>query len=342
MSPVLEAVPNFSAGRDPALLVRIEEAVADAGAEVLDVSADPDHNRAVLTYVGAPRAVEEASVSVARLAVEAIDLRAHRGVHPRIGALDVLPFAPLVGLTLEDARVSSLRVGSRLAEEVGVPVYFYGEASDPRGRGLGELRRGGFEALLDAFPEGRRPDVLPEGWHRAGAHPTAGVTCVGARPPLLAWNIEIEGLERERLQAVAAGMRERDGGFPQLRALALVLPSQSRMQISMNLEDVEAQHPLEVFDALEERVRSAGGRVRGTEVIGMLPERLLLDAAADRLRLLDPSPDRVLSSRLVRHLGERGRTAVGDLAEAVRTSGDRTPPDVRAAAARLEEALGGA
>ena len=342
MSPVLEAVPNFSAGRDAAFLARLEAAVAEAGAEVLDVSADPDHNRAVLTYVGVPRAVEEASVSVARLAVEAIDLRAHRGVHPRIGALDVLPFAPLVGLTLDDARASARRVGKRLATEVGVPVYFYGEASDPRGRGLGELRRGGFEALTNGFPEGRRPDLLPEGWGHPGGHPTAGATCVGARPVLLAWNVEIEGIERERLEVLASELRERDGGFRRLRALALVLPGQSRMQISMNLEEVERGRPLEVFRTMEERVRSWGGRVLGTQVIGMLPDRLLLDAAADRLGLLDPSPDRVLSSRLVRFLEDRGRTAVEELVRAVRASGERTPPDVRAAAARLEEALGGA
>ncbi|MSR23190.1 MAG: glutamate formimidoyltransferase [Gemmatimonadetes bacterium] len=341
MAPVLEAVPNFSAGRDPALLERLVGAVSDAGAEVLDVSADADHNRAVLTYVGTTAVVEEASVSVARLAVEAIDLRRHRGVHPRVGALDVLPFVPLVGLTMADARSSARRVGERLAREVGVPVYFYGEASEPPGRGLGELRRGGFEQLVLGFPDARRPDLLPDGWEHPGVHPSAGATCVGARLPLLAWNVEVEGLGQDRLEAVAARMREQGGGFPKLRALALVLVEQSKMQISMNLEDVENQRPFDVFQALEERVRSLGGTVRATEVVGMIPDRLLLDAAADRLGLLDPNPGRVLSPRLVKHIDDRGRSAVRELTEAVRAAGDRTPPEVRAAAERLQDELGG-
>jgi glutamate formiminotransferase len=340
MVPVLEAVPNFSSGRDPALLERLVRAVSDAGAEVLDVSADADHDRAVLTYVGSPEVVEEASVSAARVAVAAIDLRTHRGAHPRIGALDVLPFVPLVGLDMESARGSARRVGERLAVEVGVPVYFYGEASDPPGRRLAELRRGGFEALVGDLPDDRRPDRVPEGWGEGGVHPSAGATCVGARKLLLAWNVEVEGLGRRELEALAAELRERNGGFPRLRALAFVLGEGARAQISMNLEDVEAGRPFEVFRAVEERVERAGGQVRGTEVIGMIPDRLLLDSAADRLGLLDPDPRKVLSSRLVRHVSERTRRAVEDLMKSVRASGDDTPPAVRAAAERVGRVLG--
>lgn len=341
MVPVLEAVPNFSAGRDPELLERLTRAASEAGAEVLDVSADADHNRSVLTLVGAPADVEEAAVRLAAAAVEGIDLRRHDGVHPRVGALDVLPFVPLLGLTLDDARDSALRVGERLAREVGVPVYFYAAASDPPGRPLHELRRGGFEALAGAFPPDRPPDLLPPGWDRSGAHPTAGVTCVGARPLLLAWNVDVRGLAEADLREVAAGLRETGGGFPGLRALALALPSQGRLQISMNLEDVRNHPPFQVFRALEERILERGGEVVGTEVIGMIPDELILDAGADRLSLLDQTPSRVLSSRLVDHVARRAARELGRLVEAVRAAGDDAPPEVREAARRAGDALMG-
>ena len=341
MVPVLEAVPNFSAGRDPTFLNRLVRAVADAGAEVLDASADPDHNRSVVTFVGSPEAVEEAAVSTARLAVESIDLRSHDGAHPRVGALDVLPFVPLQGLTMEDARTSARIVGERLAVEVGVPVYFYGEASEPAGRGLAELRRGGFPVLEDGFPEGREPDLVPPGWARAGAHPTAGVTCVGARPLLLAWNVEVRGLSEERLRQVATAIRERDGGFEGLRALGLVLGEGARLQVSMNLEDVRNRKPFAVFQEIERRVQEAGGHVVGTEIIGMIPDGLVFDSAADRLSLLDPDPSRVLSSRLARHVERRIIDEVERLSEVVAASGERTPTEVRRVVERLERVLAG-
>jgi glutamate formiminotransferase / 5-formyltetrahydrofolate cyclo-ligase len=150
---VLEAVPNFSEGRDAGLVRGIAEAMAGAGAEVLDCSADPDHNRAVITIAGEPERVEDAVVAGAALALERIDLRRHRGVHPRIGALDVAPFVPLAGTTLEDARAAAHRAGRRLSMELGLPVFFYGAASEPPGRRLSELRRGGYEALVQG---GRR------------------------------------------------------------------------------------------------------------------------------------------------------------------------------------------
>src|SRR5688500_16872848 len=182
MLPVLEAVPNFSEGRDLDWLRELVGVIDAAGVEVLDASADPDHNRSVVTFVGDPGTVEAAAVAAARFALERIDLRRHRGVHPRVGALDVLPFVPLQGLAISDAVKSARRVGAALAE-LGLPVYFYGEASPPPGRRLAELRRGGFEALTEGFPEGRAP-ALDAG--RSTAHPSAGVACVGARRLLLA------------------------------------------------------------------------------------------------------------------------------------------------------------
>ncbi len=341
MVPVLEAVPNFSAGRDATLVDRLVRAASVFSVEVLEASADPDHNRAVLTFVGPAHAVEDASVALARIAVETIDLREHEGVHPRVGALDVLPFIPLLGLTMEDARASALRVGERLAREVEIPVFLYAEASDPRGKTLAQLRAGGFESILPRFPDDQAPDFLPEKWPHPGAHPTAGVTCVGARPLLLAWNVEVEGLSEEEVGRLATELRERDGGIAGLRVLALPLASKGRLQVSMNLEHARRNNPFLVFEAVERRVHAAGGQVMATEVVGLVPDELILEAGADRLSLLDPDPSRVLSSRLTAHAMERVARQADVLLSLVRESGDLIPPEVREAADQLWSDLGG-
>ncbi|HET9982907.1 MAG TPA: glutamate formimidoyltransferase [Longimicrobiales bacterium] len=299
---ILEAVPNFSEGRDPDLVATIAESMSAAGADVLDWSADPDHHRSVITVVGSPEQVEEAAVAAARVAFERIDLRRHTGVHPRIGALDVLPFVPLVGLTMDDARRSARRVGRRLADELGIPVFFYGQASDPPGRPLSALRKGGFEALAPGWPAERVPDLLPAGWPHAGAHPTAGATCVGARDLLLAWNVFLTGISLPDAAEIAARIRERGGGFRGLRALALRLPRRGALQISMNLEDLTATSPMAVYQRIEALAAERGGRIVETEVIGLVPDGLVLPAAADRLRLEPSAAERLLSQRLVAHL----------------------------------------
>lgn len=313
MVKVLEAVPNFSEGRDTERVRALVDEIAAYDVDVLDWSADPDHHRSVVTFIGEPPAVEAAAVAAARFALEHIDLRTHRGVHPRVGALDVLPFVPLHGLDMSDAVASAHRVGAEIVA-LGVPVYFYAEASDPPGRALSELRRGGFEALRDGFPEGARPD-LP--WDARSPHPTAGVTCVGARRVLLAWNVFVEGLGVAEAREIAARIRERGGGFPGLRALGLDLPEQERVQISMNLEDPDATSPLDVFGAIEDAVAVRGGRIVETEVIGLIPDTLVHPAAVDRLHLSDFRPARVLSRRIAEYVSKRasGRTKTSERAE---------------------------
>src|SRR5690606_25308850 len=250
---LLEAVPNFSEGRDPAVVLAIVDAVRGAGADVLDWSADPDHNRSVVTFVGSQELVEQASIAAARVAIERIDLNRHEGVHPRVGALDVLPLVPIAGTTLDDARASARRIGQRLSQELGIPVYFYGAASEPPGRPLSALRNGGFETLRAAWPTDRAPDILPAGWLHAGAHPTAGITCIGARPVLLAWNVFVTGIGLDAARAIARSVRETAGGYIGVRALALHLPSAGRLQISMNLENVVVTPPMDVFRHIETR-----------------------------------------------------------------------------------------
>lgn len=307
---VLEAVPNFSEGRDAGVVRAIVDAVERTGARVLDASADPDHNRSVVTFVGDPETVEEAALAAARIAVDRIDLRTHDGVHPRIGALDVLPFVPLAGLTLADACTVAHRTGDRLAAEIGLPVFFYGEASSPPGRGLAELRRGGFERLVQEWPPDRRPDRIPPGRERPGAHPTAGAVCVGARQLLLAWNVVLDDVDLETASTIAAALRESGGGIHGLRTLALALPRRGAVQISMNLENVEHAEPMDVFRRIEQAVSAAGGRIRETEVIGLVPDRLVADAAADRLRLDGAAAARTLSGCLVDYLAEAAKTEI--------------------------------
>jgi glutamate formiminotransferase len=309
MSParLLEAVPNFSEGRDLTIIAAIVEAMRATGAEILDWSADADHHRSVVTLVGSPETVESAAVAGARVAIERIDLNRHRGVHPRIGALDVLPFVPLVGLDMADARASARRVGSRIAHDLGVPVYFYAEASDPPGRPLSALRRGGFELLRDGWPDDRRPDLLPDGWPYPGAHPAAGITCVGARSVLLAWNVFVKGIDDGSARSLASQLRETNGGMRGVRALALRLPSSGRIQISINIENVAHANPMAVYRQIEDMLHALGGAIEETEIVGMLPDALVAQAAADRLRLRHGTTDRMLSRRLLQSIARQAR-----------------------------------
>ena len=312
---VVEAVPNFSEGRDPEFVGAAAAAFADAGCEVLHTTMDPDHHRSVVTAIGSPASVEEGAVAAAALALERIDLRRHRGVHPRVGALDVLPFVPLHGIGMAGAAKLAHRAAARIAR-LGIPVYLYGAASKPEGRGLASIRRGGFEALTARPRPGRtaadlsgRSDGRPAASGTATqahrfAHPTAGATCVGAREVLLAWNVDVEGVAPAAARGIAAGIREAGGGFAGLRALALLLRGQNRLQISMNLEDPAATDPLDVFRTIEGRVRDLGGRVTGTEVIGMLPDQVPPEAAR-RMRVRDWSEERMLGRCVRAYLAAR-------------------------------------
>ncbi len=210
---------------------------------------------------------------------------------------------------MDSAVESARRVAGRLAAE-GVPIYLYGEAlhgptRSSSDRSLASIRRGGFEALREGFPAGREPDLAAPQWP-GRPHPTAGATCVGARRILLAWNVFVEGISLEALRAIARGLRESGGGFRHLRVLALELPESGRIQFSMNLEDPEATSPYDVFDTIEERVEAGGGHIIETEVIGMIPDPLVLPAAGDRFKLHNPGESRLLSRRVSEYLSARG------------------------------------
>ena len=317
----MEAVPNFSEGRDPRFPEVVADAFARAGCQVFHVTSDPDHHRSVITVAGPPEAVEDGAVAAAGVALREIDMRRHQGVHPRVGALDVLPFVPLHGISMKAVVRLARRAGARIAA-LGVPVYFYGEAFVPPGRGLALIRRGGFEALAAAEGDrsgsaSRAPADLP-GATAAGApvrrfaHPSAGAVCVGVRKVLLAWNVELEGVSLEVARSVAAGVRESGGGFAGVRALGVRLPRQGRLQVSMNVEDPATTDPLSVLRAIEHRVRERGGRVAGVEVIGMIPDALSDPEAARRATIRGWSEDRLLGRRLLAYLASEspsGRNA---------------------------------
>lgn len=340
LPPVLELVPNLSEGRDPGFLREAQARVEATGAKVVDASADPDHHRSVLTILGAPAEAEASAMALAALALERIDLRRHRGVHPRVGALDVLPVIPLTGVAMEDAVALARRLALRLASELGIPTWRYGFASDPPGRGLAELRRGGFEGLVAGpLPPDRVPDHTAPGAGQGRLHPTAGGTCVGARPVLLAWNLDVEGLGADTLQEVARGLRAVHGGPPGLRVLALNLPEQGRSQLSMNLENALASDPWAVFEHIEARVREAGGTVTRTEVIGLAPDLLVTRAGAARLSMLDQTPPPLLSSEVDRFRAARAEALARRAVDAFEADPGGVSPPLRAALEALARHL---
>lgn len=307
MIPILEAVPNFSEGRDIEKVRSLVDTISKRGVEVLDWSADPDHHRSVVTYIGDPRSVISASVAAAEFAIQEFDIRLHEGLHPRVGALDVLPFVPLHGLCMQDAIAAAREAGEAIAS-LGIPVFFYGEASDPPGRGLAGLRQGGVEAFKDGFHGTRKPD-LPVS--QVFPHPTAGVTCIGARAILLAWNIFIAGISEKQAKEIASKIRERDGGFPSVRALGLYLSKRNQVQISMNIEDPIKTAPAAVYEEIAQAVSRIGGELLEVEVIGMAPDALVLQGREGRLDPLNLDPKRILSGCVNEYVRGQKRSGGG-------------------------------
>lgn len=294
--PILECVPNFSEGRRREVVDTIASSVADAGGRVLDLHLDPDHHRSVLTFAGPPEAVAEAAFAAARRAVELIDLTRHRGQHPRLGALDVLPFVPLREIGMEEAVELTRRVGRRIGQELGLPVFLYeAAATRPGRRNLADLRRPQFEGLRELV--GRDPEWTPDfGPNRL--HPTAGAVAAGARKPLVAFNMDLETTEVSVARTIARKIRERDGGLPGIKALGLFLAERKCAQVSVNVCDFTRTGLLEVFRAAEREAVRLGTRIRAGEIVGLVPRDALPPDPERTLRLRDFSPLRILENRL--------------------------------------------
>ena len=294
---MLECVVNISEGRRPEVVAAV---AAATGAALLDVHSDSDHNRSVLTLAGSPGNLAEAALALTRAAVERIDLSDHAGVHPRLGAVDVVPFVPFSADgpgPLEAAGDVARAWGERVATELDLPVFLYGTA-DPAGRTLPEVRRTAFS--------GRRPDYGP-----GEPHPTAGAIALGARPILVALNCELgaaksgggngEGnldADLAVARAVARAVRERDGGLPGLRALGLALASKGRAQVSMNLVDLSATGVETACGAVRREAEGHGLTVTAVELVGLLPAAELERCSGEFLTWAGLSPDRTIEARL--------------------------------------------
>ncbi len=293
---ILESVPNFSEGRRPDVCRALADEAARRGASVLDLTWDPDHHRSVLTLAGAPHAVEQAAFAVARKAVETIDLTRHRGRHPRMGAIDVLPFVPLRDASMEDAVALARAVGARLGSELSLPVFLYeAAASRPDRKNLASIRAPQFEGLRELLGKDPawRPDFGPD-----RIHPTAGAVAVGARMPLIAFNLDLETDDVDVAREIARKIRERDGGLPGIKALGLYLESRHCAQVSVNVCDYTKTGLLTVFDAVDRLAVPRGTSIRAGELIGLVPAAAFPDDGARRLKLADFSPSRILENRL--------------------------------------------
>jgi glutamate formiminotransferase len=288
----LEAVPNFSEGCDRATIDAIAAALA-ARARLLDVHSDVDHNRSVYTLVGDEDQLAEALLAAIACARDRIDLRRHEGAHPRIGAADVVPIVPIHPDDRDRAGAVARRLAERIAGELELPVFFYADLAP--GRGPAFFRRGGPEELQRRLDAGElAPDLGP-----SRLHLSAGGVIVGARAPLIAFNVNLAGASVDIARAIARVVRERDGGFPGVRALGLELPEAGFAQVSMNVEDWEAAALHEIVGRIEQEARARGVAVAGSELVGLMPAGAALAAAGSLLRIEGFDPSRVLELRLL-------------------------------------------
>jgi len=288
----LESVPNFSEGRDPATIDALAAALQSGGARLLDVHSDADHNRSVYTLVGSAEALVESLVAGIACAAERIDLRRHEGAHPRIGAADVVPLVPLADEDEERARQAAVELAGRVGEELGLPVFLYGELGE--GRGPAFFRRGGPGELQRRVDAG---EVVPASGPLRLSEQAGGVL-VGMRRPLIAFNVNLRG-SVEAAREVAAVVRETGGGFPGVRALGIELPSAGLVQVSMNVEDWEAAALHEIVERVEREAASRGADVVGSELVGLMPAGAAAAAAGAALRIDGFDPSRVLELRLL-------------------------------------------
>jgi len=289
----LESVPNFSEGRDPEAIAALERSLSQPG-RLLDVHTDWDHHRSVFTIVGSGDDLVETLVAGISTAAERIDLRRHEGAHPRIGAADVVPLVPLVPEDERAARETALALAERVGDDLGLPVFFYGRLTEDR-REPAFFRRGGPEELQRRIDsEELAPDRGP-----ATLHPSAGGVLIGVRRPLIAFNVNLRGATVETAREIAALVRERDGGFPGVRALGLDLPNAGLVQVSMNVTDWEAAALHTIVAAIAAEAEIRGAEVAGSELVGLMPAGAALEAAGNLLRIDGFDAGHVLELRLL-------------------------------------------
>jgi glutamate formiminotransferase len=291
---LIECVPNVSEGRRADVIAAIGDAIAAPGVRMLDRSSDPSHNRSVYTFAGESDAIRDAVLRLFTVAIDAIDLRSHDGIHPRIGAVDVVPFVPLDGATIEECVALAKDTAALVAERFGVPVFLYEEAAttDER-RSLANIRRGGVDGVaLRMQQPAWRPDFGP-----SQPHPTAGATAIGARPILIAYNVNLASNRLGVAKRIASSIRESNGGLPHVKALGMQL-DHGVVQVSMNLTNYKETSMAAAFDAIVREAAVDGVRVLESEIVGLVPADALPANPARRLKLRAEDLNKVLEQRL--------------------------------------------
>lgn len=304
MTSLVECVPNFSEGRKPETVRLIAEAIAAVdSACVLDTHIDPDHNRSVITFVATPERVVKAAVNAVRRASQLIDMRAHQGEHPRLGATDVLPFVPVRGVTMAECVALAHQAGETIAHELGIPVYFYEHATLRTDRvNLEDVRRGALELLREQITTNteRAPDVgLPQ------VHDTAGAIAVGARPFLIAFNVILRSADIAIARQIARKIRARNGGLPFVKALGFRLHTRALVQVSMNLVNYEVTGMTAAYEAVRREADALGVEIQGAEIVGLVPRNALDREAAYFTRLEDFSEAKILEHQIAKCLFSR-------------------------------------
>ena len=293
---LIESIPNLSEGRRPDVLARLADAIrATPGVRLLDHSADPSHNRSVYTLVGDADGVARATLALFDEAIAAIDLRIHRGEHPRLGAVDVVPFVPIDGVTMAECVTLAKEVAAAVAERFRIPVFLYEEAaSDPARRNLEDIRRGEFEGLAEKMKgPGWAPDFGP-----AEPHPSAGATVIGARMPLIAYNINLNTDRLDVAKKIAAAIRHSSGGLRYVKAAGFMLEDRRIVQVSMNLTNYEKTPMFRVFEIVKREAARYGVSILESEIVGLVPAAALLSTAEFHLQLEGFGPDQVLENKL--------------------------------------------
>lgn len=339
---LITCVPNFSEGRDPSTIHALINAVQSVpGVRLLDRTSDVDHHRTVLTFAGEPDAVGEAALRAIRLATTLIDLRRHDGVHPRVGATDVVPFVPVHGVTMDDCVRLARRIGQQVGSDLGIPVFLYERAaSRPERVPLESIRRGGPRGLASRMETD--PAWIPD-YGPPHLHETAGAIVIGARPPLIAFNVNLKSGDVSTAQAIAKTVRQSNGGLPCVKAIGVPLPSRGLVQVSMNLTDYHVTSLFAAFQAVSREAAKRAVELAGSELIGLVPQEAWDRAAAASLQLEGFDRGQILEERLraVTMLSGAGKlgTSVSDFLEAVAAA---TPAPAGGSVAALVGALAAA
>ena len=311
MRKIVECIPNFSEGRRDEVIDDIVAAITSVkGAVLLDRESDANHNRSVITFVAEPATVVAAAIAGAKRAAELLDLNHHTGEHPRMGATDVIPFVPIAGVTMDECIELARECGHRLWQELGIPVYLYEKAAtQPERENLAAVRKGQFEGIRDtiATSEARRPD-----FGEAAVHPTAGITAVGARPPLIAYNVNLGTKDVDIATKIARAVRYLSGGLRYVKALGFELADRGLVQVSMNMVNYEGTPLFRVFEMIKREAERYGVPVVGSEIVGLVPQKALHDSADFYLQLENFSENQILEHRLMAALEEREKGRKGE------------------------------